>query len=52
MTGKKSKYEELKNKLHNAEQPNMKTFLRTKIEKTRKLNLKKINHIKVKKVVQ
>jgi len=51
MEGKSSKYEDLKNKLHNREQPNMKTFLRTKIEKTRKLNLKKINHIKVKKIV-
>ena len=46
----KSKFEDSKNKQAFKEQPKMKEFLREKIEKTRKRNMKKINSLKVKTV--
>ena len=46
----KSKFEDSKNKQAFKDQPTVKEFLRTKIEKTRKRNMKKINNLKIKKV--
>jgi hypothetical protein len=46
----KSKFEDHQNKKLFTDQPKMKEMLRTKIEKKKKLNMKKINTIKVKRV--
>lgn len=45
-----SKFEQIRNSETFKEQPKMKDYLKQKIEKTKKLNMKKINTIKVKRV--
>jgi len=46
-----SKTEDRRNKETFKDQPKMKDFLKQKIEKTKKLNIKKINTVRVKKVI-
>jgi hypothetical protein len=47
-----SKLEQIRNSETFKEQPKMKDYLKQKIDKTKKLNMKKINTIKVKRVKQ